>query len=163
ATDVKHPLLEAHEKIKNSLLLVLTSNRGLCGGYNTSILREAIERARQLKSDNQTLHVELSGKRAIAYCRFQGLKADKSFTHFDEVEELADRYIADYIAGKLDRVEVAYMKFLNAARQTPVVETLLPLSSAKVETRRPGAPQAAEKKVEYEFLPDAKGILEEIL
>src|SRR5262245_35645526 len=170
ATDVKHPLLETHEKIQNSLLLVLCSNRGLCGGYNTGIIREAMERVRQLQSENQTLHIELSGKRAIAYFRFQGLKAEQTFTQFEdkptfnEVEELADRYIAGYIAGKLDRVEVAYMKFLNAARQVAVVETLLPLSSTKIETRHAGAkPQVPAQKVEYEFLPDAKGILEEIL
>jgi F-type H+-transporting ATPase subunit gamma len=168
AANVSHPLLVTHDPIKHSLLLVLCSNRGLCGGYNASILREAMARIRQVQSDGQTLHLELSGKRAIAYMKFQGLPAEQSFTHFeekprfDEVEQLADRYIAAYTARQLDRVEVAYMKFLNAARQTPVVETLLPLSSVQVEKRH-ATSQAAARKVEYECLPDAKGILEEIL
>src|SRR5947209_3272960 len=52
ATDVKHPLLETHDPIKNNLLLVICSNRGLCGGYNASILREAISRVRQIQGDN---------------------------------------------------------------------------------------------------------------
>ena len=116
------------------------------------------------------MQLELSGKRPIAYFRYQGVKADKTFTHFedkprfDEVEELANRYLADFIAGKVDRVEVAYMKFINAARQTPVVETLLPLSTAAPETRKRGA-VAEEKKqpVEYEFLPNPKDILEQLL
>src|SRR5262249_48299444 len=135
ATNVSHPLLKAHEHVKNSLLLVLSSNRGLCGGYNASILREARSAIAQVQSENVTLHLELSGRRAIAYFRFQGIAAEQKFTHFedkprfDEVEVLADRYIAGYIAGKLDRVQVVYMKFLNAARQMPVVETLLPLSA----------------------------------
>ncbi len=116
------------------------------------------------------MQLELSGKRPIAYFRYQGVAADKTFTHFedkprfDEVEELANRYLADFIAGKVDRVEVAYMKFLNAARQVPVVDTLLPLSKAAPETRRRG--EAAEEKkqpVEYEFLPAPKEILEELL
>src|SRR5947207_11639952 len=104
ATNIKHPLLETHDPIKNSLLLVITSNRGLCGGYNGSILREAIGRTRQINSEGKTLHVELSGKRAIAYFRFQGIPAEQTFTHFedkpafDQVEELANRYIAGYIA-----------------------------------------------------------------
>ena len=95
----------------------------------------------RLENEGVELQLELSGKRPIAFFRFQGVKADKTFTHFedkprfDEVEELADRYIADFISGKVDRVEVAYMKFVNAARQAPVVETLLPLSTVAPEMR----------------------------
>jgi F-type H+-transporting ATPase subunit gamma len=164
ATNVTHPLLQKRDSVRNSLLLVICSNRGLCGGYNASILREAMSRIRQLRSENVSLHLELSGKRAITYFRFQGIAAEKTFTHFedkprfDEVEELANRYIAGYISGQLDRVEVCYMKFLNAARQTPVVETLLPLATPSSE----GA-AARTLEVEYEFLPNARDILEEIL
>ncbi|HEV3238603.1 MAG TPA: ATP synthase F1 subunit gamma [Gemmataceae bacterium] len=162
ATHITHPLLQKHESIQNSLLLVICSNRGLCGGYNASIMREAMARIRQVRSEGVTLHLELSGKRAISYFRFQGIPAEATFTHFEdkprfeEVEELANRYIAAYTSGSLDRVEVCYMKFLNAARQKPVVETLLPLSSVNQEAAPP-AP------VEYEFLPSAADILEEIL
>ena len=166
ATNITHPLLEKREQVKNSLLLVICSNRGLCGGYNTSILRETNGRIQQVKAENVALHLELSGKRAISYFRFQRVPAEQSFTQFedkprfDEVEALANRYIAAYIAGQLDRVEVAYMKFVNAARQMPVVETLLPLS-ALAESR--GDAQAKKQTVEYEFLPSARDILEEIL
>jgi F-type H+-transporting ATPase subunit gamma len=165
AGDVKHPLLEKREEVKNCLLLVLTSNRGLCGGYNASILREATALIPQLRAEGVTLHLELSGKRAIAYYRYQGVAAEKTYTHFedkprfDEVEELANRYLAGYIAGRLDRVEVAYMKFLNASRQMPVVEALLPLAAAAPPTRTAVPPT----QVEYEFIPSAANILEEIL
>src|ERR1700676_2083647 len=170
ATNVTHPLLQKREQVETSLLLVIGSNRGLCGGYNAGILREASQRIRQLKAEGVTLVLELSGKRPIAYFRYQRVAADKTFTHFedkpryDEVEELANRYLADFIAGKIDRVEVAYMKFQSAARQTPVVEALLPLSGAAPETRKRGT-EAAEKPkpVEYEFLPAPKEILEQLL
>ncbi len=77
---------------------------------------------------------------------------------------LADRYIELYTTGQIDEVKVAYMKFLNAARQQPVIETLLPLSSVTVETRKPGAEAApAAGKVNYEFIPDAAEILEELV
>jgi len=167
ATNISHPLLAKREKVNNSVLLVLTSNRGLCGGYNASILREANAAVRKVRAENIGLNLELSGKRAIAFFRFQGVPAKATYTHFedkprfDEVDVLANHYLADFIAGKIDRVEVAYMKFINAARQAPVVETLLPLSSAAPETRRGMATPSAP--VEYEFLPDAKSILEEIL
>src|SRR5262249_28517550 len=66
ASDIKHPLLEVRQEIKSTQLLVLTSNRGLCGGYNGSILREAMGRIRQTQADGIPLHLDLSGKRAIA-------------------------------------------------------------------------------------------------
>ena len=162
-----HPLLEKREVVKNSVMLVLSSNRGLCGGYNASLLRELMPAIRRNQAEGANIHIELSGKRAIAYCRFQGIPADRTYTHFEEkptfeeVDVLASRYIADYIAGKIDRVEVAYTKFINAARQQAVVETLLPLSNltpgaaAKVETPK--------VEIEYEFEPSANDILQELL
>ncbi len=167
ATNVTHPLLQKREDVRHSLLLVLCSNRGLCGGYNAAILREANQRIRQIRTENATLHLELSGRRAITYFRYQGIKAEHTYTQFeekprfDEVEEIANRYIDSFIRGQVDRVEVAYMKFLNAARQIPVVETLLPLSqSAPRETREQEQPK---QPVEYEFLPNAGDILQELL
>src|SRR5207253_8554301 len=97
--------------------------------YNASILREANARIRQIRAEGVSLHLELSGKRAVTYFRFQGVPAEGTYTHFedrphfDQVEELANRYIAVFTSGRIDRVEVCYMKFLNAARQTPTVET----------------------------------------
>jgi F-type H+-transporting ATPase subunit gamma len=167
-TDISHPLLQEHEHVKDSLLLVLCSNRGLCGGYNAAILREATARIRQIRDRGVTLHLELSGKRAISYYRYQGIAAEVTFTQFEdkprfeEVEELANRYIVAYTSGKLDRVEVAYMKFLSAAQQKPVVETLLPLTAVPTAARQRGG-AAAIRTVEYEFLPSAANILEEIL
>jgi F-type H+-transporting ATPase subunit gamma len=169
ATEIKHPLLEKRPEIKNSVLLVLCSNRGLCGGYNGSILREAAPHYRKTVSEGITVHLELSGKRAIAYHRYQGVHAEKTYTHFEdkptfeEVDVLASRYLAEYTAGKIDRVDVAYMKFLSASRQVPVVETLLPLSSLAPEPGRKVATEEKKAPVEYEFLPGAGEILQEIL
>jgi F-type H+-transporting ATPase subunit gamma len=167
ASDVTHPLLQKREEVRNTLLLVICSNRGLCGGYNASILREANQRIREIRSENATLHLELSGRRAITYFRYQGIKAEQTYTQFEEkpgfheVEEIANRYLDSFIRGQIDRVEVAYMKFLNAARQIPVIETLLPLSqSAPRETREEEQPK---RPVEYEFLPNAGDILQELL
>jgi F-type H+-transporting ATPase subunit gamma len=170
ATEIKHPLLDKRPVVQNCVLLVLSSNRGLCGGYNAAILREAALAIRRLQEEGVTLHLELSGKRAITYFRYQGIRGEHSYTNFEdkpkfeETDVLASRYLADYIAGRIDRVEVAYMKFLNAARQAPVVETLLPLSTLAPEPgRRRPAGEPDTRKVDYEFLPSAGEILEEIL
>ena len=165
AGEIKHPLLTPHPEVKNGVLLVLTSNRGLCGGYNAAVLRAANERIREFAANGVALHLEASGKRAVIYFRFQRVPTEHAFTHlqdkpnFHEVEKLANRYIADYSAGRIDRVDVAYTKYISAARQQAVVETLLPLSAVPGA----GAAPVAGRKVEYEFLPDAAGILEVIL
>jgi F-type H+-transporting ATPase subunit gamma len=172
--DIQHPLLKPHPRVQNALLLVITSNRGLCGGYNSSIIRETMHRIRQLKQDGINLHLELSGKRAISYFRYQQMSAQATFTEFEdkvrfeEIEELANRYIAAYVAQQLDRVDVAYMKFVSSSRQTPVVETLLPLSevapaSSRKDAKVGGGSAQPPTAIQYEFLPSVEGILEEIL
>jgi F-type H+-transporting ATPase subunit gamma len=169
ATSVTHPLLQTRDEVRNTLLLVIGSNRGLCGGYNAGILREATQRIRQINSEGSTPHLELSGKRPINFFRYQGVKPERTYTQFedkprfDEVEEIANRYIQGFIGGQFDRVEVVYMKFLNAARQIPVVETLLPLSQAVAREERPREEAQTKKPVEYEFLPSAADILQELL
>jgi F-type H+-transporting ATPase subunit gamma len=168
AGDASHPLLAARP-VRKSLLLVICSNRGLCGGYNGSILREAVGRTRQLQSEGVPYDMELSGKRAIAFFRYQGIRGTQSFTQFEdkpaylEVETIANRYIQMFVSGQIDRVEVAYMKFLNAARQKPMVETLLPLSGVTEDISRHKTAAPAAAAIDYEFLPSASDILEEIV
>jgi F-type H+-transporting ATPase subunit gamma len=171
ATNVSHPLLDRREKVHREVLLVLASNRGLCGGYNASILREAAGHLQRDRQEGVEVQLEASGKRAIAYYRYQGITATKTYTQFEdkptfaEVEPIANRYIADYVSKRIDRVSIAYMKFINAARQVPVVETLLPMTTAAPEVRHRATSEAPapQIKIEYEFMPSAASILEQIL
>ncbi len=170
ASNVTHPLLEKREVVKTSLLLVICSNRGLCGGYNGAILREAMARLRSYEAGGVARKLELSGKRAVNWFRYQRIPADQTYTQFedkprfDEVEPIAERYMKMFIARQVDQIEVAFMRFYSASRQAPVVQTLLPLTSAVVETRKgTPAPEKAAAPVDYEFLPSARDILEELL
>lgn len=164
-----HPLLKQHEAEKKSVLLVITSNRGLCGGYNGGVLRHAVGRIRQAKADNIALDVEVSGKRGIGYCKFQKIQTAQSYTHFedkptfDEVDVLASRYIELFIKGEIDRLDVSYTKFETMARQKAVIETLLPIGKLDSGAATPAKAQAAKPKVEYDFLPSPREILEEIV
>ncbi|HZZ70816.1 MAG TPA: ATP synthase F1 subunit gamma [Pirellulales bacterium] len=161
---VSHPLLEPREETKSAILLVLTANRGLCGGYNGNIIRQAVPRYHELQATVPAVAVEMSGKRGIANFKFRQIPMAVTYTHFedkprfDEVELLANRYLESYLAGTLDRLDVAYMKFESAGRQVAVVETLLPLSNLSgAEPKTEGA------QTEYEFLPSAESILEEVV
>jgi F-type H+-transporting ATPase subunit gamma len=162
--EASHPLLEVRPTTGKAVLLVVTSNRGLCGGYNASILREGVARVREWTGAKLPFDLELSGKRSFSFFRFQGYKATQSFTQFDDkpsfelVENLlANRFIEMFIKGEIDRLDVAYMKFLNPARQRPVVETLLPLASMA------DAPAGTGGSVDYEFIPNASEILSELV
>ncbi|MEX1223803.1 MAG: F0F1 ATP synthase subunit gamma, partial [Pirellulales bacterium] len=81
--DLSHPLLEAHAENTNATLLVLTSNRGLCGGYNGNVLRQAAERRRELDVEFPNLSVEVSGKRGVSNFRYRGFPVERSYTHFE--------------------------------------------------------------------------------
>jgi F-type H+-transporting ATPase subunit gamma len=158
-------LLEARETTRRAVLLVLTGNRGLCGGYNGNVLRIAMARWSELNSQVPQCTLEVSGKRGIGGFKFRNIIPEVAFTHFEdkpsfeEVEVLANRYLEQYITGKLDRLDVAYTRFFSISKQTAVVETLLPLGSLE------GAGQPADtgRQLQYEFMPSAESILEEVV
>lgn len=164
--EVSHPLLEVRTPPKRAILLVIGSNRGLCGGYNGSVLREASQTRRDFIDGGVEIELELSGKRPLTFFRFQRITPEQTFLHFEdkptfeEVAELADRYITRYVDGHIDRLDVAYTQFINVARQRAVVETLLPLGSV---ADTPAEGQTPTHAVDYEYLPGATDILNELV
>ncbi len=164
--EVSHPLLEEHETTENAILLVLTANRGLCGGYNGNVVRMSVLRNRELKQEIPNVRIEVSGKRGISGLKYRKIVPDQTFTHFEdqpkfeEVDVIASRYLDAYITNKLDRLDVVYTKFISSSKQTPVVETLLPLG--KLEGAEDGDEKAAGESM-YEFLPSAESILQEVV
>ncbi|MBW3600325.1 MAG: F0F1 ATP synthase subunit gamma, partial [Planctomycetes bacterium] len=178
--EVDHPLLKPHEEEKNAILLVLTANRGLCGGYNSNVLRTALGRIRDyetmIAADRlEAFRLEVSGKRGVTGLRFRKIKPDETFTQFEdkpafgEIEPIANRYLTAYAAGELDRLDVAYTRFISPSQQNAVVETLLPLGSlveeedAGKKPKKEGDKKPAAAGQMYEFLPSAESILREVV
>jgi F-type H+-transporting ATPase subunit gamma len=172
-----HPLLETRETVKNATLLVLTANRGLCGGFNGNLQRAAFHRWLELKQTVPNCRLEVSGKRGIAAFKFRAIAADTTFTHFEdrpafnEIDVIATRYLDDYITGKLDHLEVVYTKFESISRQHVVIDTLLPLGGLETATtpaksaptaQQPQASASGRRNI-YEFLPSPESILEEVV
>ena len=167
--ELKHPLLESRPETRNACLLMLTANRGLCGGYNGNVIRMALERWKDPEFQAvPARRLEVSGKRGIAALKFRKLTPDQSYTQFDdqpkfeEVAEIGDRFLEWYTSGQLDRLEVTYTRFLSASRQVAVTETLLPLGSLDGADDVADEPDGA-RSVDYEFLPSAASILEEVV
>ncbi len=167
-TEVQHPLLEKRDNPQSARVLVLSSNRGLCGGYNAGILRATLPLLEELKGSIDQVACDVSGKRGINGLKFRGVEADETYTHFedqpkyDEVDEIASKYLEQYITGQIDRLDVVYTKFISTSKQIATIETLLPLGS--LDDGDGGSTEdASGSNVEYEFLPSAESILEEVV
>ena len=162
--EVSHPLLEQREETNNAALLVLTANRGLCGGFNGNLIRAGLNRWELLQEEVPNCRLEIAGKRGIGGFEFRGHKPAEAFTHFEdkpsfaEVDLIASRFLDEYTAGRIDRLDVVYMKFHSIARQEVAIETLLPLGSLR-ET----ADEDAGGDSQYEFVPSPESILEEVV
>ena len=169
--EVSHPLLEQRPEVNKVAILVLTSNRGLCGGYNGNVIRMAASQRSELAEQNLPVSMAVSGRRGISGFKFRKIALDKSYTHFEdqpafaEVDPIAEAYLQEYLAGNIDKLVVVYTKFITSSRQIATSETLLPLTSLGEETS-PDTPQpnvAIKRQDLYEFLPNAKEILDEVV
>ncbi len=169
---VSHPLLEKREKTQNATLLVLTANRGLCGGFNGNLIRAGLRQWDVLETVADNVTLEVSGKRGVGGMKYRGLTASQQFLHFedkpryDEVEVIAQRYLNAYAAGELDRLDVVYTRFINPAKQVVAVETLLPLGSLLGDAGESSSEASSEEAAAgsiYEFLPSPESILEEVV
>ncbi|MBO7678434.1 MAG: ATP synthase F1 subunit gamma [Thermoguttaceae bacterium] len=164
---VAHPLLEERPQCKSTALLVLTANRGLCGGYNSSILRMGHKRLEELKAEGQAVRHMVSGNRGASYMKFRNVQIDEFFNQFDhhplfeQVNVIAEGLLTSYLAGEIDRVEVVYTRFISLSKQYATIETLLPLS--ELANTQNAEAETTKGQVDYEFLPSPESILEEVV
>ncbi|WP_425398812.1 ATP synthase F1 subunit gamma [Aeoliella sp.] len=162
---VEHPLLEQRSDVNNAALLVLSANRGFCGGFNGNVVRAGLSHLKTMKGEAENVRVEISGKRGISGFKQGRVEADHFFTNFedkpayDDVELIANRYLGEYAAGMLDRLDVVYTRFESVSKQHVTIETLLPLGGLDVGEVEP---QESGSTV-YEFLPSPESILEEVV
>ncbi|MBI4577283.1 MAG: ATP synthase F1 subunit gamma [Planctomycetes bacterium] len=158
-----HPLLAAREAVGRVALVVLTANRGLCGGYNSGIIREA-RRVRQSHVDaGREVDLYVSGKKGIAWFRFHRVETCQTWTHiedkpsFEDARAIADALAARFVAGEVDRVEVVACRYLSAGSQKVGLRALLPLEAAA------GDAGAAGGTGQFLYEPDPATILGVVL
>jgi len=162
AGDVEHPLLETNDAPR-AALVVLTSNRGLAGGYNSNVLRAAVEHLDRQQAAGVATDVHMVGKKGVSFFRFlRRAMTERTTTisdkpRFEQVEPIANSLMDRFIRGEISAVHVAYMRFVSAGVQRPAVVQLLPLSPDASGTG------GASPSVQYEFSPDPKQLLDELL
>lgn len=166
---VSHPLMRENPEAEKDLLLVIASNRGLCGGYNTHVLRTAMSHLDAQEDRTHELHVV--GKKGVMYFKFLKRPIDRGITdiddlpRFEQVEPLAGEYMRRYEQGELRGVSVAYVRFVSTGRQVPEVMRLLPLSGPGAEDGAPpdAAAGGAQATVQYDFSPPPEQLLGTLL
>ena len=161
ASDYNSPLFCASGESKKELLLVISSDRGLCGAYNGNVLRGALKHMRTTSAEGITVEVEAAGKKAAAFFKFQKYDPVEKFTlgdkpAFEDVARIADRYMDGFANGEWDTVRVAYMRFESNAKQVAEIIQLLPLSQ-DADGEKEGT------TANYDFSPSAEDILDDLL
>ena len=162
AGDYDSPLFNAPKSTNKELLLVITSDRGLCGAYNGNVLRKALMHTRAAKTSSSEVTLETAGKKATTFFKFQKLYARHQLTFgdkpsYEDVARVANRYMDEFANGDWDKVSVAYMRFESNARQIPEVIQILPLSSDPTDT------EEDTSSANYEFSPSAGEILDDLI
>lgn len=160
--EASHPLLEAHPEKKNVLFIVVASDRGLAGGFNTQVLRAAEKQANAYAAQGIETSYILCGKKAIGYFGYRGVTAEMSFAGmsadptFDEASRIAS-YVRDkYATGQVDEVLVFYNHTRNAADQDLRTEQILPVDVS-------GAEAAEGTEATFDFEPDEAAVLGKLL
>jgi F-type H+-transporting ATPase subunit gamma len=136
--DVDLPLLQ-ERPVEKVALLVISGDRGLCGGYNGNVIRRAENRAKELTASNIEYTYILVGRKAVQYFSRRERPIDSKFTELeqiptaDEAAQIADQLLSLFLSGTVDRVELVYTKFVSLVSSRPVVQTLLPLDPQGLE------------------------------
>ncbi|MFT5423156.1 MAG: F-type H+-transporting ATPase subunit gamma [Phycisphaerales bacterium] len=158
--DASHPLLKPANPSAPALTLIITSDRGLCGPYNGSVIRLALSYLRKL--DN-TGRVEVVGKKGAGALKFSKVAVKAQHTQFGDkpgyadVQRLADQFIDAFTAGEVSSVTIVSMRYLSAGSQKAEVRQLLPFDAAS------GSGEGASAGGAYEFSPDAETLLGSLL
>jgi len=136
--DVDLPLLQRRE-VRTVGLLVVTGDRGLCGGYNSNLIKRAESRANELKAEGLDYKFVLVGRKATQYFQRRNQPIDANYTGLEQIptateaSQIADELLSLFLSETVDRVELIYTKFVSLISSRPVVQTLLPLDPQGLE------------------------------
>ncbi|MPT09502.1 F0F1 ATP synthase subunit gamma [Comamonas sp.] len=157
-----HPFMQVNDAKKVGVIVV-TTDKGLCGGMNTNVLRVVINKLRELQDAGVATDAVAIGGKGLGFLNRVGAKVVSHATglgdtpHLDKLIGPVKVLLDQYAEGKLSSVYLAYTKFINTMKQESVVEQLLPLSSEKLQAEKTGA------SWEYIYEPDAQSVIDELL
>jgi F-type H+-transporting ATPase subunit gamma len=161
-----HAFMKTNE-VKAAGVIVVSTDKGLCGGLNTNVLRAVTTKIRELQGEGTTVQTVAIGNKGLGFLNRIGAQVVSHVTQLGDTPHL-DRLIGpvkvlldQYAEGKLSAVYIAYTRFINTMRQEPTLEVLLPLSAAKMEAESKAA--GGEPGWDYIYEPDAQSVIDELL
>jgi F-type H+-transporting ATPase subunit gamma len=163
------PLLAGRDEIRRTAYVVITADRGLCGGYNAGVQRAA---EGEIKADvlaGRDYVVIPVGRKAEGYFRFRGYRLGRGFAGFSDnpgyadAKQIGQHVVELFVSGEVDRVELVYTRFITAGSQEVVLRPLVPLSAETVAGGDGKAGSSDGTGGDYEFEPDPTTILETLL
>lgn len=163
------PLLRGRDEIKRTCYVVITADRGLCGGYNAGVQRAA---EGEIKADvlaGKSYEIIPVGRKAESYFKFRGYELGQSFAGFsdnpsyDDAKTIGQHVVGLYTSGAVDKVELVYTRFITPGSQEVVLRPLVPLSADTVSGGDGKAGSTDGSGSDYEFEPDPTTILDSLL
>ena len=165
-SEYKHPFLLKRDNVKNVGIIVISSDKGLCGGLNTNVLRLTVNQMKTWESEGKKLTVSAIGNKGYGFMNRVGANVKSHITGLGDVPHLETligtiKVMLDaYTAGEIDQLHICYTRFINTMKQEPVVEKLLPLSSEKITQT---TEEAREYGWDYLYEPDPQSVVDELL
>ncbi len=163
------PLLSGRDEIRHTCYVVITADRGLCGGYNSGVQRAAEGEVKADVLAGKDYTIIPVGKKAEGYFRFRGYTLGKDFSGFsaqpsyDDARAIGEHVVDLFVSGKVDKVELVYTRFISAGSQEVVLRPLVPLSADTVAGGDGRAGSTDGSGGDYEFEPDPATILDTLL
>jgi len=163
------PMLAGRPEVKRIAYVIITADRGLCGGYNVQVQRAAEGEIKEDVLAGRDYTIVAVGRKAEGYFRFRGYRIDHSWTGFTESPTYADaaaigkRVVALFESGEVDRVELVYTRFISSGNQEVVQRPLVPLDRQITEGGDGRPDQEKGPAADYEFEPDPSTILSTLL
>lgn len=161
--EYRHPFLVHHDSVKAAGLIVVTTDKGLCGGLNTNLLRAVTNKMRDLEKAGESLIVTAFGNKGFGFMNRIGAKVVSHATQMGDTPHL-EKLIGPvkvqldaYTKGEVDQVFLCYTRFINTMKQEPVIEQLLPLSAERLKE------DSRDYSWDYLYEPDAQAVLDELL
>lgn len=161
---IQLPLL-ARREVKRVGLLVVTSNRGLAGAFNSNLLRLAMTQIRELENSGKQVEIYVGGRKGAAYFRFARRAVRHAYTNIGdnpqpgEVAQIAADLMDDFAAGHIDAIKIVYVKFITVGQQKPTIQHVLPLDIAAAAKQG----EAPRFRADVEFSPDPQVLLADLL
>jgi F-type H+-transporting ATPase subunit gamma len=159
-TEYRHPFLVNREQAAVGMVLI-TSDKGLCGGLNSNLLRLAVTKMKEFESTGKKLQATCIGNKGLGFMQRAGAKVVSHATalgdtpHLEKLIGPVKVQLDAYMNGEIDALYIGYTRFINTMKQEPVFEQLLPLSGGTVGS--------AKTKWDYVYEPDAKAVIDDLL